>query len=787
MLARLHVVVYTKQGAIPDYDVGEIEARLAAATRAWTDDLRDALLEQLGEERAGPLVERYGDAFPGAYREDFTARQAVFDIERIERLDPDGDLGKSLYVPLAPTLDHLAFKLLRSGQPLLLSDVLPLLENMGVRVSDERPYEVRPRERPPVWIYDFGLRHDEEAEFQADDVREMFQDAFARAWRGESENDGFNRLVLSARLTAREITILRAIAKYLRQAGSTFSQNYMEDALSAHPDVARRLVELFRLRLDPARFEDTDAKARALERELESTIDAVESLDEDRILRGFLRVVRAVLRTNYFQTDAGGQAKPYLSLKLDPDLVPDLPEPRPMFEVFVYSPRVEAVHLRGGRVARGGIRWSDRREDFRTEVLGLMKAQTVKNAVIVPVGAKGGFVVKRPPAGGDRAALLQEVVECYQTFMRGLLDVTDTIAGGKIVPPPEVVRHDEDDPYLVVAADKGTATFSDLANAIAIEYGFWLGDAFASGGSAGYDHKQMAITARGAWESVKRHFRELGTDIETTDFTVVGVGDMSGDVFGNGMLLSRHIRLIGAFDHRRRLPRPESGRGGELRRARAALPAAGLLLGGLRGVVDLSRRRCLPANCEVGPALPRGADGARHRGGVADAERAHPRVASRSGRPALERRHRHVREGQGGTARRGRRPRERCRPGRRRGAALPGRRRGRKPRFHAASPGRLRAGRRADLHGRDRQLGRRRLLRPRGQHQDPARHDRRRRRSDREAAERDPRRDGGRGRSARPARQLRADPGHLELDGAGGVDGRGARALRAEPRAGRHV
>ena len=378
----------------------------------------------------------------------------------------------------------------------------------------------------------------------------MFQDAFARAWRGESENDGFNRLVLSARLTAREITILRAIAKYLRQAGSTFSQSYMEDALSAHPDVARRLVELFRLRLDPARFEDTDAKARALERELESTIDAVESLDEDRILRGFLRVVRAVLRTNYFQTDSGGQAKPYLSLKLDPDLVPDLPEPRPMFEVFVYSPRVEAVHLRGGRVARGGIRWSDRREDFRTEVLGLMKAQTVKNAVIVPVGAKGGFVVKRPPAGGDRAALLEEVVECYQTFMRGLLDVTDTIAGGKIVPPPEVVRHDEDDPYLVVAADKGTATFSDLANAIAIEYGFWLGDAFASGGSAGYDHKQMAITARGAWESVKRHFRELGTDIETTDFTVVGIGDMSGDVFGNGMLLSRHIRLIGAFDHR---------------------------------------------------------------------------------------------------------------------------------------------------------------------------------------------------------------------------------------------
>jgi glutamate dehydrogenase len=580
VLARIHCVVYTEPGAAPEYDVGEIEARLAAATRAWTDDLRDALSEQLGKERAGPLFERYGEAFPGAYREDFSAAQAVSDVLRIERLEPDGDLGMSLYVPLEPTHDHLAFKLVRSGRPILLSDVLPLLENMGVRVSDERPYEVVPAAGPSVWIYDFGLRHDEGAEFQADDVREMFQDAFARVWRGESENDGFNRLVLAARLTAREITILRAIAKYLRQAGSTFSQDYMEDALAAHPDVALRLVRLFRLRLDPGFVgagpesaeadsgraktpeggrsggraavspDRVDAKARALERELEGRIDAVESLDEDRILRGFLRVVRAVLRTNYFQTDAGGQAKAYLSLKLDPELVPDLPEPRPLYEIFVYSPRVEAVHLRAGKVARGGIRWSDRREDFRTEVLGLMKAQTVKNAVIVPTGAKGGFVVKRPPPGGDSAALAAEVVECYRTFMRGLLDVTDTIAGGEIVPPPDVARHDDDDPYLVVAADKGTATFSDLANAVALEYGFWLGDAFASGGSAGYDHKAIAITARGAWESVRRHFRELGTDIESTDFTAVGIGDMSGDVFGNGMLLSRHIRLIGAFDHR---------------------------------------------------------------------------------------------------------------------------------------------------------------------------------------------------------------------------------------------
>jgi glutamate dehydrogenase len=549
VLASLHFVVYVEPGRLVDYDSAELEARVAAATRAWTDDLRDVLFEQLGEERAGPLFERYGDAFPIAYREEFPARQAVLDISRMEKLDEDGGLTTSLYLPLGSTDAHLGFKLLRASKPILLSDVLPVLENMGVKVTDERPFEIQPRGREPVWIYDFGIRHTEGVEFEADKVREAFQDAFARTWRGEDEDDGFNRLVLSAQLTAREITVLRAIAKYLRQAGSTFSQDYMEDALAAHPAIAHRLVELFRLRLDPVRFEDTDTKAGTLEREVEASIDAVENLDEDRILRSFLRVVRAVLRTNYFQKDADGRAKPCLSLKLDPELIPDLPEPRPLVEVFVYSPRVEAVHLRGGRVARGGIRWSDRREDFRTEVLGLMKAQTVKNAVIVPVGAKGGFVVKRPPAG-DRNALLAEVVECYRTFMRGLLDVTDTLAGGEAVPPHDVVRRDHDDPYLVVAADKGTATFSDIANAISAEYGFWLGDAFASGGSAGYDHKAIGITARGAWESVKRHFRAIGRDIQNEDFTVVGIGDMSGDVFGNGMLLSRHIKLIGAFDHR---------------------------------------------------------------------------------------------------------------------------------------------------------------------------------------------------------------------------------------------
>ena len=549
VLARLHYVIRVSPGSSPEYDVAEVESRLAARTRDWTDELREAMFVELGEERAGELWERYADAFPGAYREDFPARQAVLDINRIEKLDPAGDLGMSLYLPYASPGDQLAFKLLRSGQPILLSHVLPLLENMGVEVTNERPYEIHRAHLPPVWIYDFGLRHSEGAELQADEVREAFQDAFARAWRGEIENDGFNRLVLSAHITAREITVLRAIAKYLRQVGTTFSQAYMEATLAAHPLIACHLVELFRLRLDEERFEDTDAKARALESETEAAIDAVESLDEDRILRNFLRTIRAVLRTNYFQVDERGASKPYLALKLDSELVPDLPEPRPMVEVFVYSPRVEAVHLRGGRVARGGIRWSDRREDFRTEVLGLMKAQTVKNAVIVPVGAKGGFVVQQLPAG-NRDAQLAEVVSCYRTFMCGLLDVTDTIVDGKVVAPRDVVRHDGDDPYLVVAADKGTATFSDIANGIAEEYGFWLGDAFASGGSSGYDHKTMGITARGAWESVKRHFRELDVDVQSTDFTVVGIGDMSGDVFGNGMLRSRHIKLVGALDHR---------------------------------------------------------------------------------------------------------------------------------------------------------------------------------------------------------------------------------------------
>jgi glutamate dehydrogenase len=547
VLARIHFIIYTKPGETPEYEEEEIERRLVETTRSWTDNLYDALIEHFGEERGTELFRKYRDAFPPGYRAGFLPRTAVSDIQRMETLKSEDDLGMSLYHPIEESEDFLGFKLFRLGEQVSLSEILPLLEDMGVEVVDERPHEVKPAGSPPVWIYDFGLVHETGDELQTGEVREIFQDAFARAWRGAVENDGFNRLVLRARLTWREISILRAYCKYLRQTGSTFSQDYMEDGLFNNQHIARLIVDLFEARLDPSGRDRTESEQ--LKEEIEEALEEVVSLDEDRILRSFLDITLATLRTNYYQSTPDGDPKPHLSFKLDPERIPGLPLPLPRFEIFVYSPRTEGVHLRGGEVARGGIRWSDRREDFRTEILGLMKAQTVKNAVIVPVGAKGGFVVKRPPAEGGREALQQEVVGCYKTLIRGMLDITDNISGDEVVPPPDVTRYDDDDPYLVVAADKGTATFSDIANELSAEYDFWLGDAFASGGSVGYDHKEMGITARGAWESVSRHFRELGKNIQTEDFTVVGIGDMSGDVFGNGMLLSRHIKLVGAFNH----------------------------------------------------------------------------------------------------------------------------------------------------------------------------------------------------------------------------------------------
>jgi glutamate dehydrogenase len=547
VLVRIHYVVHVPPGELPDYDAAKIEARIVEATHAWSDELEDALVDEFGEEAGTGLVRRYARAFPAGYRDDWLARSAVADLRRLEDLADDDALGLSLYRPLEAPAGTLRCKLYRRGERVSLSDVLPMFESMGLEVLDERPYRVTPREGSAAWIYDLGLHDATGAEIDADAIRERFHDGFARVWHGEVEQDGFNGLIIRAGLDWREVTLLRAVARYVRQAGIAYSDSYMERTLMRHAHVATALVALFRARFDPAQEGREDAAARCA-REIEEAIDAVASLDEDRILRGFYAVVGAMLRTNFFQPGADGRPKPYLSFKLDPSRVPLVPAPRPRFEIFVHSPRVEGVHLRGGSVARGGLRWSDRREDFRTEILGLMKAQMVKNALIVPVGAKGGFVVKRPPA--EREALLEEVVACYRTFISGLLDLTDTIADGKVQPPRDVVRHDGDDPYLVVAADKGTATFSDIANAIAHEYGFWLGDAFASGGSVGYDHKAMGITARSAWVSVQRHFRELGIDVQSTEFSVVGIGDMSGDVFGNGMLLSPHIRLIGAFDHR---------------------------------------------------------------------------------------------------------------------------------------------------------------------------------------------------------------------------------------------
>lgn len=550
VLARLHFTVYTPPGGgIPEYDPQEIEERLAGAVRSWSDDLYDALVEKCGEEEGVELFRRYRDAFPPGYRAGFLARAAVGDIRSIEDLASEEDIGMSLYHPLEEPEDFLGFKLFKKGEQIPLSRVMPLLENMGVEVVDERPHRVEPAGEEQVWIHDFGLVHRSGEDLGAARTKRLFQECFARVLCGEAENDGFNRLVLLAGLSWREISVLRAYSRYLRQTGTTFSQRYMEDALVDNPHVARLLVSLFEHRFDPKGTAREEETARLQER-IEEELEEVASLDEDRILRSFLHLILATVRTNYFQKDASGKERSYLSFKFDPSRVPDLPLPRPRFEIFVYSPRMEGVHLRGGEVARGGIRHSDRREDFRTEILGLMKAQMVKNAVIVPVGAKGGFVVKRPPEDGDRDAMRREAVECYSTLIRGMLDLTDNLSDGRVVPPPDVVRYDGDDTYLVVAADKGTATFSDIANEISREYGFWLGDAFASGGKTGYDHKEMGITAKGAWESVKRHFRELGKDIQKEDFTVVGIGDMSGDVFGNGMLQSEHIRLVGAFDHR---------------------------------------------------------------------------------------------------------------------------------------------------------------------------------------------------------------------------------------------
>ncbi|MDQ6642286.1 MAG: NAD-glutamate dehydrogenase, partial [Actinomycetota bacterium] len=552
--ARLHFVVRPPaDGELADVDTAALEQELADAARSWDDDLAAAVLQDQNVDGAN-VVRQYGDAFPEAYKEDYSAAVGAADLCRLTRMAED-ELALSLE---AGEGRDARLKLFRTGGALSLSEVLPMLSAMGVQVVDERPYVLEGLPYP-THIYDFGLRWGRPWPKAA---IEPFQDAVRSVWQGRNESDGFNALVLAAGLSWRQAMLLRAYARYLRQGGTPYSLQYIEETLCSNVDIAGYLVRLFEARFDPGREGDlaADAEARTakcedLEERIGRALDDVPGLDQDRILRSYLMLIRATLRTNYFQPGSDGpdgeqSPHPYLSLKLDPAGVPDLPEPRPKFEIFVYSPRVEGVHLRFGAVARGGLRWSDRRDDYRTEVLGLVKAQMVKNTVIVPVGAKGGFVCKQLPDPGDRDAWLAEGISCYTTFISALLDVTDNLVDGETVSPANVVRHDGDDSYLVVAADKGTATFSDIANQVSADYGFWLGDAFASGGSVGYDHKAMGITAKGAWVSVQRHFRERGIDCQAEDFTAVGIGDMSGDVFGNGMLCSEHTRLIAAFDHR---------------------------------------------------------------------------------------------------------------------------------------------------------------------------------------------------------------------------------------------
>lgn len=549
VLARIHFLIRVNPKTPIDYSVQEIEKQLVAVSRSWTDELKDQLIAHFTEADGLRYYSKYSKAFPVSYSEDYTAREALADIEKIETLSKKNPLSM-LFTKTNDNNNTLSLKLFHAEQTIVLSDVLPILENMGLRIIGERPHIVKFKDGRHIWINDFNMSYAINKEIGINDIKDAFQDAFTKIWFGEAENDGLNRLVLEANLTCQETAVLRAYTKYLRQIGFNFSQNYIEQALINNAEITRALIQLFVLRFDPSYQHGDHSDTHAVNKYIEQTLENVSSLDEDRIIRRLLEVILATNRTNYFQKTIDGVSKSYISFKFDPSRISDLPLPRPKYEIFVYSPRVEGVHLRAGKVARGGLRWSDRREDFRTEVLGLMKAQQVKNTVIVPEGAKGGFFVKMPfTPEMSRDEYLQEGIFCYSIFISGLLDITDNIKDGVIIPPDHVVRYDNDDPYLVVAADKGTATFSDIANGIAKKYGFWLGDAFASGGSAGYDHKKMGITSRGVWVSVKRHFREIGLDPDKDDFTVIGIGDMAGDVFGNGMLLSKHTKLVGAFNH----------------------------------------------------------------------------------------------------------------------------------------------------------------------------------------------------------------------------------------------
>ncbi|NCP63075.1 MAG: NAD-glutamate dehydrogenase [Paraglaciecola sp.] len=547
--ARTHYIARVKNNN-SEFNVKEIEQNIIELTKSWDDRLLSAIRTKHGEAVGKALEKKYVNAFSRSYKEFNLPSAALLDMDKLEQLSAEQTLDMLFYRPQeeGPDSKVVRLKLFHKNEPIHLSAVLPMLENFGLRVIDESPFKVHTTNGEVNWIMDFSMLHNTSNDMELEQAQTLFQDAFSQVWYGKLEDDPFNRLVLGAGLTGRNVTVLRAYAKYMRQIGSSFSRDYIANTLANYPEIAKYLVQLFNIRYNP-KVKASAKKEEALLTTIKEQLDNVSNLDDDRIIRRYLDLILATLRTNFYQLDNDGLEKSYVSIKMLPDLIPDMPLPKPKFEIFVYSPRLEGVHLRGGKVARGGLRWSDRQEDFRTEILGLVKAQQVKNTVIVPVGAKGGFVCKNLPVNQGREAFQREGQECYKIFIRSLLDITDNIVDGKIVHPKDVVRRDEDDPYLVVAADKGTATFSDIANGISEQYGFWLGDAFASGGSIGYDHKKMGITAKGAWESVKRHFREIGIDCQKTDFTCVGIGDMAGDVFGNGMLLSKHTKLICAFNH----------------------------------------------------------------------------------------------------------------------------------------------------------------------------------------------------------------------------------------------
>ncbi len=544
-LARLHFVLRTTPGFLPDVDIAAVESDIARATHLWSDELRTSLTRRFGEQQAESLFRTFSSSFPNSYTGRYGIDATVYDIAKCtEALGANGLVVDLYRLKDEPNLLHL--KTYNPSEEIALSDILPVLENMGFRVIDEHPFLITPQATAHVWIRDFKLMLAEPEALTLDHVKPLLEDALLAVWKRTMENDRFNALVIRAGLSWRQVTMLRAYGRYLKQISFTYGEMALALALAAHPSITKLIVALFVARFDP---ECTDAASRQayLESQLDAKLAEVNSLSDDRILRQYIALLRATMRTNYFQQNKIGESRPVLSFKFLSSAIPGIPAPVPFMEIFVYGVRVEGIHLRGGKVARGGLRWSDRAEDFRTEVLGLMKAQMVKNAVIVPVGSKGGFIVKQPQP--TREAFQEEGVACYKMYLSGLLDITDNIVRGAVMPPERVVRHDEDDPYLVVAADKGTANFSDIANGVAQAYHFWLDDAFASGGSAGYDHKKMAITARGGWVSVTRHFREMGVDIANHEFTCVGIGDMAGDVFGNGMLLSDTMKLVAAFNH----------------------------------------------------------------------------------------------------------------------------------------------------------------------------------------------------------------------------------------------